>query len=1053
MVAAAAANSGWWLGCVNTNAAGNFRWLGRYCPVRLCPCPHMHDGCRRPPKTCPHDINSTLTQFIRSAGFSTELQLHRYPEDRGLAKPQIDRRRWNCCTALTSLEATMRRLLALLVSLVATSLDGLPGSLGAHALDPTTTLTSVDVCESRTINYITHTLPQQCLKTGWSVANATASNDEAAATSTGSAASANETQPAERERQEPAEEDVADSQDLATSSFMSFEEWKALQLKKAGQDPADLQARKKQDHKGDGYPSSSDGDLDSFGDDGEINLDFDALSEKVSEMTASANASPEAQAQGNVKAEQEAVLYDDGKTQYYRSKDAGKTCKERFSFASFDGGATILKTTKGVKNAKAIQVENKDSYMLFECRTENKFVIVELSDDILVDTVVLANFEFFSSMIRHFRVSVSDRYPVKMEKWKDLGTYEARNSRDIQPFLIEHPQIWAKYIRIEILSHYGNEFYCPLSLLRVHGTRMLDSWKESEAGQDDDEELAIEAPPVEQKSLSADMAAAAETLPIHLPPQEPIQIEPLAQIGTSPRQSAFFNDPLDDWCEPLSPTTQEPTQASSLLANEVSQLSDAGDDVVGRAPPSLVHVEGEKRVSEAGVVSTTSNLTSSLVPASAVNATSTESSVAAPSGNSSASLSDPVPSPVSSDISTKALPVETPPSKQQSAPKSAASNSPPRPPRPPTTTLIPKPSNLSNNSKNRTASSAQPVASPTVQESFFKTVTKRLQLLESNTSLSLQYIEDQSRFLQEALLKMERKQIARVHGFLDTLNNTVLSELRSVRNQYDQIWQSTVIALETQRDQSQREIVALSDRLSLLADEVVFQKRMAILQSALLLACLALVIFSRVGGVDLPSYASLAAAVSTSHLVPPVSPGTATTPTSPPVSPTPPRRRTVSYGSQPLLARAHSYPEKVLPLTPTSDYGSSNRSPTPPSLRVVNENGRLSYFEVDEREEHGEGSSDSAFTPSLERKRGVSPLAHGGPDGASDMTEDECVPFLEADDEMAGTLTNSSHLHGSTQSPELGIGGNEPPPARSSLVATQMGVTRKPLPALPEDPT
>ena len=63
--------------------------------------------------------------------------------------------------------------------------------------------------------------------------------------------------------------------------------------------------------------------------------------------------------------------------------------------------------------------------------------------------------------------------------------------------------------------------------------------------------------------------------------------------------------------------------------------------------------------------------------------------------------------------------------------------------------------------KNRTASAGQAVASPTVQESFFKTVTKRLQLLESNTSLSLQYIEDQSRFLQDALLKMERKQIAR----------------------------------------------------------------------------------------------------------------------------------------------------------------------------------------------------------------------------------------------------------------------------------------------------
>ena len=90
--------------------------------------------------------------------------------------------------------------------------------------------------------------------------------------------------------------------------------------------------------------------------------------------------------------------------------------------------------------------------------------------------------------------------------------------------------------------------------------------------------------------------------------------------------------------------------------------------------------------------------------------------------------------------------------------------------------------------------------------------------------------------------------MARVDTFLDRLNRTVLGELREVRTQYDQIWQSTVIALETQRDQSEREIVALGERLGLLADEVVFQKRMAIAQSALLLVCLVLVIFSSRGG-------------------------------------------------------------------------------------------------------------------------------------------------------------------------------------------------------------
>jgi hypothetical protein len=89
---------------------------------------------------------------------------------------------------------------------------------------------------------------------------------------------------------------------------------------------------------------------------------------------------------------------------------------------------------------------------------------------------------------------------------------------------------------------------------------------------------------------------------------------------------------------------------------------------------------------------------------------------------------------------------------------------------------------------------------------------------------------------------------------LDTLNSTVLAELRGFRQQYDEIWQSTVISLETQRDESRKEILAISSRLNILADEVVFQKRMSIVQSVLLLLCLGLVIFSRVSASGVPDF-------------------------------------------------------------------------------------------------------------------------------------------------------------------------------------------------------
>lgn len=65
------------------------------------------------------------------------------------------------------------------------------------------------------------------------------------------------------------------------------------------------------------------------------------------------------------------------------------------------------------------------------------------------------------------------------------------------------------------------------------------------------------------------------------------------------------------------------------------------------------------------------------------------------------------------------------------------------------------------------------------------------------------------------------------------------------RDKYDQLWQSTVLALESQRSHSEREMLAISTRLSFLADEVVFQRRMYQLNTLLLVVTICVVIFGR----------------------------------------------------------------------------------------------------------------------------------------------------------------------------------------------------------------
>lgn len=106
-----------------------------------------------------------------------------------------------------------------------------------------------------------------------------------------------------------------------------------------------------------------------------------------------------------------------------------KKLKELYNYASIDCAATVLKANKEAKNPQSILYESKDQYMLNRCSAD-KFVIVDLCESILIDKFVLANFEFFSSTFKDFRVYVADRYPPK--EWRLLGQWQAKNTRDLQ---------------------------------------------------------------------------------------------------------------------------------------------------------------------------------------------------------------------------------------------------------------------------------------------------------------------------------------------------------------------------------------------------------------------------------------------------------------------------------------------------------------------------------------------------------------------------------------------------------------------------------------------
>ena len=106
--------------------------------------------------------------------------------------------------------------------------------------------------------------------------------------------------------------------------------------------------------------------------------------------------------------------------------------KDRSNYAAFECAAMVHRSSRKTKGASSILVEKKDRYMLTPCSADPKFVEVELCDEIQIDTIVLANFEFFSSMFKHFKASCSVNYPGAPDEWHDLGTFRARNVRGVQ---------------------------------------------------------------------------------------------------------------------------------------------------------------------------------------------------------------------------------------------------------------------------------------------------------------------------------------------------------------------------------------------------------------------------------------------------------------------------------------------------------------------------------------------------------------------------------------------------------------------------------------------
>lgn len=371
--------------------------------------------------------------------------------------------------------------------------------------------------------------------------------------------------------------------------------------------------------------------------------------------------------------------------------DEGRTRKYEFNYASSDCAATVVSTNSDAKGASAILKEIKDSYLMNKCTTPNKFVVIELCQDILVSRIVMGNFELFSSMFKSVKFSVSESFPVNTE-WKELGVFEAENIRDLQTFDIENPLIWARYLRIDMLSHYDNEFYCPISLVRVHGTTMIEEFKGSQGSHISQD--AHDSPGEDQPTLSKEL------------------------LNYTTELSRY-----EDECRVVFPYLE---------------LNEFLKDINGTDKFCVVPLAMEE-----------------------------------------------------STISAESTTVKT------------------------------------------------------TQESILKTIVKRLSLLESNASLSLLYVEEQSKLLSNAFTNLEKRHASKFDSLIQKLNQTVTAQVSFLEATLNSIRSESKLLFQNHDSRTSTLLASVDEKNYTLMRELSFQRKIIAIDTFLILALLAYVIFTR----------------------------------------------------------------------------------------------------------------------------------------------------------------------------------------------------------------
>lgn len=402
----------------------------------------------------------------------------------------------------------------------------------------------------------------------------------------------------------------------------------------------------------------------------------------------------------------------------------------RYNYASPDCSARVHSASPQSQHASSVLHKSKDRYMLTPCSAKEHWVIIELCDDIRIEAVEIGMFEFFSGIVKEVRVSIGgaddeDTDEEDKSAWQEVGSFIGRNSRGTQLFTLDRPTSFQRFIRLDFPSHYGNEYYCPISSIKVYGMNQMEAFKWESRKQKELEAV--------RKRLEADHQRAQQT------------VTKIATILESRAESVSVASTTD-----LVPSSPSPLATSS--DQPLTKTIDSGFPASSTTASSAFEMRANATAAQAGKDGGNTG-----VPAPTLSRPSVyPSGVSVPSDQTTLQHSRAVETTsaasLSSTLDTKPSPIKQ--MKFSSSPVDSSTST-LRPANTRPNMSVSDPSSIIQRNIPSPAGTFRPEARADHSESIYAYIIRRLNALEGNSTLGMMYMEEQTKATRGILQKLE----------------------------------------------------------------------------------------------------------------------------------------------------------------------------------------------------------------------------------------------------------------------------------------------------------